>query len=149
MRASVYGAWRQMKMRSNSILIAVTGIILLVLFSLYFIFPGILYKTVIARERSKAGLVQISIDIGEWHIEYLEGGQGDVLMVLHGFGGDKDNWTRLARFLTPYFRVIAPDLPGFGESSRHFKAIYTYAAQVDRMHRFKGALGIGQHLRQI
>jgi len=131
-------------MRNNRILIAVTGIILLVLFSLYFIFPGILYKTIIKRERSKAGLVQKSIDVGEWHMEYLEGGQGDVLILLHGFGGDKDNWTRMARFLTPYFRVIAPDLPGFGESSRHFKAVYTYAAQVDRLHQFMGALGIGQ-----
>jgi len=133
-----------MKMRSNRILIAVTGIILLVLFSMYFIFPGILYKTIITRERSKAGLVQKSIDVGQWHIKYLEGGQGDVLLLLHGFGGDKDNWTRMARFLTPYFRVIAPDLPGFGESSRHFKAMYTYAAQVDRLHRFTGALGIGK-----
>jgi pimeloyl-ACP methyl ester carboxylesterase len=133
-----------MKMRNHRILIAVTGIILLALFSLYFIFPGILYRTIINRERSKAGLVQKSMDVGEWHIEYLEGGQGDVLVLLHGFGGDKDHWTRMARFLTPYFRVIAPDLPGFGESSRHFKAMYTYTAQVDRLHQFMGALGIGK-----
>ena len=86
--------------------------------------------------------VKKNIDIGEWHIEYLEGGKGDVLVLLHGFGGDKDNWTRMAGFLTPHFRMISPDLTGFGESTRNVKANYTYAAQVERLHQFMGALGV-------
>jgi len=40
-----------------------------------------------------------------------------VLVLVHGFVGDKDNFTRMARFLTPHFRVIQPDLPGFGDAT--------------------------------
>ena len=131
-------------MKKSRIIAIVIGIILAALFALYFVFPGTLYNILINRERSAAGLVQKSIAVGEWHIEYLEGGQGEVLLLLHGFGGDKDNWTRMAGFLTPHFRLIIPDLPGFGESSRHVEAVYTYAVQVQRLHRFVNALGIGK-----
>lgn len=131
-----------MKKTKKRILIAAPVIAFLVLFSLYYIFPGIVYKMLISGERRSAGLIQESVDISEWHMAYLEGGQGDVLVLLHGFGGDKDNWTHIAKFLTPHFRVILPDLPGFGESSRHFKAVYTYAEQVERLHQFIVALGI-------
>lgn len=95
-------------------------------------------------ERRAAGLEQKSIDVGTLHFEYLEGGKGEVLLLLHGFGGNKDNWTRVAKYLTPHFKVIAPDLPGFGESSRNMEAAYTYAAQVDRLHEFIKALGVSR-----
>ena len=133
------GVMNRMKKR---ILITVPIAILLAIFSLYFLFPGTIYKILISMERKAAGLVQKNIDIGEWKIEYLEGGQGDVLVLLHGFGGNKDNWTRIAKFLTPHFRVIIPDLPGFGESTKNFEAEYNYTAQVDRIHKFLSALDI-------
>lgn len=131
-----------MQKLNKRIFIAVPVIILVAIFSFYFVFPGIVYKVLVSRERSAAGLVQKNIDINELHIEYLEGGQGDVLVLLHGFGGNKDNWTRIAKYLTPHFRVIIPDLPGFGESTRNFEANYAYAAQVDRLHKFIKALGV-------
>jgi len=124
------------------ILIAVPVIILVAIFSFYFIFPGTVYKFLVSRERSAAGLIQKNIDFNELHIEYLEGGKGDVLVLLHGFGGNKDNWTRIAKYLTPHFRVIIPDLPGFGESTRNFTTNYAYAAQVNRLHKFMRALGV-------
>jgi pimeloyl-ACP methyl ester carboxylesterase len=49
---------------------------------------------------------------------YLEGGSGEPLVLVHGFAGDKDNFARVARFLTPHYRVIIPDLPGFGDAAR-------------------------------
>ena len=99
------------------LLVAVPVIIILVLISCYLLFPGVTFKILRNMERSAAGLEQKSIEVGKLHIEYLEGGKGEVLLLLHGFGGNKDNWTRVAKYLTPHFKVIAPDLPGFGESS--------------------------------
>jgi len=63
-----------------------------------------------------------------------------VLLLLHGFGGDKDNWTRFSRTLVEDYRVIAPDLPGFGDSARHPDWDYSLIAQRDRLAGFVTAL---------
>jgi pimeloyl-ACP methyl ester carboxylesterase len=76
------------------------------------------------------------------HFVYLEGGQGEPLMLLHGFGGNKDSFTRVARFLTPHFRVIVPDHIGFGESDHPQDADYSPTAQAGRLHALAQALGI-------
>ncbi|UUZ47916.1 alpha/beta fold hydrolase [Massilia sp. B-10] len=69
-------------------------------------------------ERRISGLATRSIRVDGFDMPYLEGGTGEVLLLIHGFGGDKDNFTRIARFLTPHYRVIIPDLPGFGDATR-------------------------------
>lgn len=68
----------------------------------------------------------------------------EVLLLLHGFGGDKDNWTRFARSLTENYRVIAPDLPGFGESAWHPDWVYSLFPQRDRLQGFMQALDLKQ-----
>jgi len=133
-----------MSRTSIKFLVAIPVIIILALVALYFLFPGTVFKVLLKSERRSAGLEQKNIDVGKFHFEYLEGGKGEVLVLLHGFGGNKDNWTRIAKYLTPYFRIIAPDLPGFGESSRDKEATYTYTDQVDRLHEFMKALDIGK-----
>jgi pimeloyl-ACP methyl ester carboxylesterase len=65
-----------------------------------------------------------------------------VLLLLHGFGANKDNWTRIGKYFTPYFRVIAPDLPGFGESSPDPDGDHSIGIQADRVKAFIRALGI-------
>jgi len=49
-------------------------------------------------------------------ISYLESGRGPVLLLLHGIPGAARTWERAARRLERRFRVIAPDLRGFGQS---------------------------------
>jgi len=93
-------------------------------------------------ERKRSGLVLKSQTIAGFDIPYLEGGQGEVLVLVHGFGGDKDNFTRMSRFLTPHFRVIQPDLPGFGDATRDPAARYRMSDQVERLHAFFQALGV-------
>ena len=75
---------------------------------------------------------------------YLEGGpeSGEVVILVHGFGGDKDNWPLYARHLRRDFRVVAPDLPGFGENAKDPDADYRVSAQVPRLRRFVEAMGI-------
>ncbi len=73
---------------------------------------------------------------------YLEGGTGEPLMLFHGFGGDKNNFTLIARYLTPHYRVIIPDHIGFGESAHPADADYSTRAQAERLHGLANALGI-------
>jgi pimeloyl-ACP methyl ester carboxylesterase len=96
-----------------------------------------------AMERSRAGLSRKEIALADGtRIAYLEGGAGAPLVLVHGFGADKDNFTRVARWLTPHYRVIVPDLVGFGESTHLPDADYRYAAQARRVRAFVQALGL-------
>jgi len=98
----------------------------------------------ISFERGRADLVRRDVSLPDGlHMAYLEGGQGEPLVLVHGFGGNKDNFTRVARWLTPHYRVIVPDLLGFGESSHPQDASYGYAAQAGRLHAFVRALSLG------
>ena len=94
-------------------------------------------------DRSRSGLERKQIDLADGqHWVYLEGGRGEPLLLLHGFGADKDNFTRVARFLTPHYRVIVPDLIGFGESAHPANADYAPSAQAERVRALAQALGI-------
>jgi len=97
-------------------------------------------------ERKRAGLIHKRIDLPDGlHFAYLEGGEGEPLMLLHGFGGNKDTFTRVARFLTKRYRVIIPDIIGCGESARPDQADYAPAVQVERLRVLSQALGV-KHL---
>ena len=93
-------------------------------------------------ERMRAGLRRKSIAIEGLAMPYLEGGRGEPLLLIHGFGGDKDNFTRLAGKLTRRYRVLIPDLPGFGEAGRDPSLSYAIADQARRLAGFVAALGI-------
>lgn len=92
-------------------------------------------------ERKRADLERKEVELpGGMRYVYLEGGKGEPLMLLHGFGGNKDNFVRVARYLTPQYRVIIPDHIGFGESTRYDAADYTPLAQAERLHVLAEAL---------
>ena len=50
-------------------------------------------------------------------IFYFESGQGFPLIFLHGFCESSNIWKGLSKVLSDQFRVVCPDLPGFGKSS--------------------------------
>jgi 3-oxoadipate enol-lactonase len=50
-------------------------------------------------------------------IAYDEAGTGPAVLMLHGFPFNRSLWREQVEILAPYFRVIAPDLRGHGESS--------------------------------
>ena len=126
----------------KKIFVLVPLVVLLVLAGVYFLFPGAMFDLAQKAERRAGNLEQHSIEVKGLRIEYLEGGKGDPLVLLHGFGANKDNWTRIGKYLTPHFRVIAPDLPGFGESSPDPGGDYSIRIQAERVKAFVQALGI-------
>lgn len=104
--------------------------------------PSLMLKMAIAAQRRAAGLRQSTLSVTGHEITYLDGGSGEPLILIHGFGAEKDNWTPVARHLTQRFRVIAPDLPPFGETPGWEGASYSIDAQVERVRAFARELGL-------
>jgi pimeloyl-ACP methyl ester carboxylesterase len=52
------------------------------------------------------------------NIHYVIGGQGEPLVLIHGFGQNWYMWNRLLPELSKHFTVIVPDLRGVGESDK-------------------------------
>ena len=83
----------------------------------YFLFPEAVFKVGIDAQRCSADLGKKEVQVDGKKIVYLVGGEGEKLLLLHGFGANKDHWTAFAKYSKGYHLVI-PDIPGFGESSQ-------------------------------
>jgi len=58
-------------------------------------------------------------DVGGRKISYAGAGQdGDVVLLVHGYGGDRNSWLFLQEPLAARYRVYALDLPGHGTSAK-------------------------------
>jgi pyruvate dehydrogenase E2 component (dihydrolipoamide acetyltransferase) len=71
--------------------------------------------------RSELAPAPVRVEAGGRTIRYLEAGtrhQGPPVALIHGFGGDLNNWLFTQPVLAEVHRVIALDLPGHGESSK-------------------------------
>lgn len=49
-------------------------------------------------------------------LNYIDEGAGIPIVLLHGWGCNCGHWASLTDFLKSKYRVIVPDIPGFGES---------------------------------
>lgn len=102
------------------------------------------YKTRQA-ERRHPPLGQF-IEVDGVRLHYVERGQGQPLVILHGNGGmveDLDN-SGLLDLASIKYRVIAFDRPGFGYSDRPRGKMWTPEAQAELLHHALQYLGIEQ-----
>ena len=84
-----------------------------------------------------------STTIFDCSIRYYDVGSGPPLVLIHGLGGDADDWAFCLEALSASHRVIALDVLGFGRSDK--PAIeYRISVFVDMLERFLAALGIGR-----
>ena len=113
----------------------VVGAVVLLLAAFYFLFPETVFKLAIDAQRRSADLVRKEVQVDDHRIVYLEGGTGETIVLLHGFGGYKDQWTAFAKYLKGY-HVVIPDISGFGESSQVPTDNYSVESQVGRIDRF-------------
>jgi pyruvate dehydrogenase E2 component (dihydrolipoamide acetyltransferase) len=68
---------------------------------------------------AKAGPQPEKVVVGGRTLRYLKRGQGsDVVLLIHGFGGDLNNWLFNHEALAAGRTVYALDLPGHGESTK-------------------------------
>jgi pimeloyl-ACP methyl ester carboxylesterase len=131
-------------MSAYAILFALLGVPLLALLAVYFLRPIWLLKAMQRSVRRRGRLTAKSVRVGNWDWPYLEGGPADGIPVVlvHGFGSDKDSWGLYGAQMTGDYRMIAPDLPGWGENVRDPSQSYDIATQAERLGQFLDALGI-------
>lgn len=106
--------------------------------------PWLPVRLEFARQRRAAGLrlAEVSVAGHRWRYASGEGQAADAppVVMLHGFTGGKENWYPLARALRGRYRLLIPDLPGWGESERRTDAVYGFPEQADRVAAFIAAL---------
>ncbi|WP_296176618.1 alpha/beta fold hydrolase [Psychrobacter sp. UBA2769] len=105
-------------------------------------------QKIIQYERSKSDLEIKSLTLASGDkMVYAENGNvtGEPLLLIHGFGGNKDNFTRIARQLEGYHLII-PDLLGFGASSKPMGTDYRSEAQATRLHELLQAKGLAANI---
>ncbi len=90
------------------------------------------------------GLTEARVRIGDhrWAYDEREAETPGALTIVlvHGFTGSKENWYPLAERLGGHYRLVIPDLPGWGESQRVSGADYGFLAQADRLAQFLKAI---------
>jgi 2-hydroxymuconate-semialdehyde hydrolase len=94
-----------------------------------------------------AGWIRRSFRHGAVDTSYLEAGDGSPLVLLHGgeFGGSAEiAWETVIGELSTRYRVIAPDILGFGESSKIVDFVDGRAWRLQHLADLCAALGIEQ-----
>ncbi|MGQ5524468.1 alpha/beta fold hydrolase [Chitinimonas sp. PSY-7] len=95
--------------------------------------------------RKRAGLRRHSIGVDGFEMVYYSGGQRDKppMVFLHGFSADSSNWLFLAPSFRHDFRILIPDLPGFGETG-YLPKSYALEVQLARLKDFMDMLHLDQ-----
>jgi haloacetate dehalogenase len=65
-----------------------------------------------------AGFELSEVDVGEVRLRVRRGGSGPGLLLLHGYPQSHLMWLQIAPALAEHFTVVAPDLRGYGGSSK-------------------------------
>ncbi len=72
------------------------------------------------------------LERGKLRIDFCEAGSGDPVVLVHSSVSGKRQWKRLVQDLQPYFRVMAVNLFGYGETSAwNEEGTQTIADQAD------------------
>ena len=88
------------------------------------------------RSRSVPGADGLSIHLLEWSQE------GVPLLLLHGFGNEAHIWDDFAPVVAPYYRTLAVDLRGHGDSAHDPERRYDYQSHVRDLEAITAELDI-------
>ena len=88
------------------------------------------------RSLAVPGADGLSIHLLEWSHE------GVALLLLHGFGNEAHIWDDFAPVVAPYYRTIAMDLRGHGDSAHDSQRRYDYQSHVRDLEAITAELGI-------
>lgn len=88
-----------------------------------------------------AGLSHGRAELGDVSLHYVTAGEGEPLVLLHGWPQTWFEWRHLIPELARRYRVIAPDLRGLGDSSRPAEG-YDKRTMAADIHGLLGSLGV-------
>ena len=106
--------------------------------------PYVLVRAEFQRQRLSAGLDLAEVNTAghRWVVAQADAAPVNaridtpVVVMIHGFTGSKENWYPLAARLRGKYRLLIPDLPGWGQSERKPDANYGFSAQAQRVADF-------------
>jgi len=134
--------WQRLLLRRLKFLVIVAAVLGVAAGGTYLFAPNLLIKGDAARKAMTAHMEKQTIVAGDTTWSYYEGGNGPTIVLLHGFAANKETWLDMAKSLSDHFHVVAPDLPGWGESSRNGNGDYGITAQAARLEHFAQALNL-------
>ncbi|MBZ9883690.1 alpha/beta hydrolase [Mesorhizobium sp. CA10] len=107
-----------------------------------------LYNGQLARRALAARPLGRFIHLRGTKLHFLEAGNGQPLLLLHGNGASAEDFTTSGIFgrAAARYRVLAFDRPGFGMSPRPAGRPWTAAAQADVIDAAVAKLGIGRYM---
>ncbi len=101
-----------------------------------FNFPEIAKNTT-NKKLARKGVIENTIELASHTIHYYEGGEGETILFLHGFGGDAQvTWKKPLYHFSQTHNVVAPDLLWFGTSRS--EGLRNLKTQVDAMIKLLG-----------
>ena len=102
--------------------------------------PLALIHAEFARQRWAAGLslrhAQVAGHRWVYAVREADAVDAPTVVMIHGFTGSKENWYPLAERLRGRYRLLVPDLPGWGDSERIKGQDYGFVAQSERVAAF-------------
>lgn len=106
------------------------------------------FSSILTQERTWAGLKSQKKQVAEIEWHYSEGGDASkpTILLIHGLSGTRDNWNRVAHYLTPYYHVIIPDLPFHGDTKVPKDFDSSVPNLTEKLKRFTEALGISDSI---
>ena len=84
------------------------------------------------------------LDVDGERIHYVATGQGEPVVLIHGWNGSTFSFRYTIPELAQHYRVVAPDLRGFGYSPRPPHGDYSLAAQAALVGQVMDGLDIGR-----
>jgi 2-hydroxy-6-oxonona-2,4-dienedioate hydrolase len=94
-----------------------------------------------ATPQNSSALVEKDVTVFGTRIHYIEAGAGPTVILLHGLGGNGQNWALNIAPLAAKFHVIALDQIGFGKSDKPL-ITYRIGTYVDFLEQFREQLNI-------
>ncbi|HEY1078298.1 MAG TPA: alpha/beta hydrolase [Fontimonas sp.] len=83
------------------------------------------------------------IQLDDLALNYIAAGDGEPLVMLHGLGGSVEDWEYQIPYFAARYRVLAPDLRGFGATPRGRRRISIPQLARD-VRAFVDAMGVGR-----
>lgn len=84
---------------------------------------------------------QFYTSLHKMKVHHVEAGEGEPVLLLHGYPQSASCWRHQIPALATRYRVIAPDWPGFGRSDPPGSPA-TYDTEVDRIDQLADAFGL-------
>ena len=94
-----------------------------------------------AQDAAANGIVSRTADVDGARLHYMTAGHGPTVILLHGYAETSRMWVPIIPLLAKRFTVIAPDLPGIGDSSIPTEGLDMKSAAV-RIHGLARSLGV-------